>query len=1153
MASFIDDVDDIRRNRKVTITGTDHIENYTIYNIEVSVCDCQWSTRHRYSEFADLHEKLVIQHKVEKGLLPPKKLLGNLSRSFIEKRQKDLEQYLHSLLQRFIYLPKSLSYFLGFNKYEIHGVVEALAEELFEKGDMILSAGEVYHMTPIQLYAITERLKLALPTCESGDRRRDLGHVMDFIARLKYLKITGFDGALGTSSRTVNELPFDMSIFKALIQVQKLMPRVEYLDLSYNQIVSVDHLQNLSCLTHVDLSHNELECVDAFNTKFGNIKSLNLAGNRIESISGLAKLYSLVHLDVSHNKIEEVIEIKHLKGLPCLEKIFFLSNPVTIVTDYRTKVLEVFNDRASEITLDGQITSQKELDTVAVLQAIHKAREAKGKQGKNSPKKKHTTHVHAAEIAEANDDSDSSSQYQQYSFQGSASSTPPSTGQVTEGTSPIDSEFRSQIETIRNIGGEGWLRMLNEIQSPEKPSSSTTSQNQQGTPHVAEKMGRAEGGHGTMNAHQSLKQAVMEEIADGKNADSRSMNSFDQTDKDGCGQGIPLPASQQQFLCILESISKHSQADEFPIEDLLLTRIPIPPGEYCNSLDNSGEMEGEDSRQPPEGESDTSEAEATPSEDRARAALGDVSVKMGVVEKFREHLEKRLQTLMPGALFEVMNSARERITPQSSLRVTFKAGSTEEIAVTSEAAICLPAPLPVPVIDPVRIYSEEALNELSNYNAKANLRVPDAMKSLASLRGLALVKYYHENIAQISSDLEELKFIMWCGVIPHSTPTNEVVTCVMLSSRALYFVSDEEVELWRNQPTSVTDSWKCHRRMHSDSILEHMQRAAKGRSKSSGGRHEGTSHSSGVIMDVSPDSSQGQVRCFHVLQLNNLKQVFIGMFDQSLRLTGPDTANTLACITRDYHLTHGFLDALMAALCFVNIATPSPEMERSASDFEVYSASAKARSCSENLEFVHPSKVRFVYPNEEVVSDLTFTIIDSIKEYDPVNDVTILMYSLLFQVSPCEEECDESSKLPSTSITSRLLEPRTLIVTNSHVMICLQDHVSYPLPDFAKILPENAQYKVLEAKRLTDLRRVVISDFGARDIALVFEKTEVVVDVTRDYYSARDSPITDEAGQQEIQWTFILQTVEERERLTKLLSKQWTNITSKELSVQINT
>ncbi|XP_077982564.1 nischarin-like [Glandiceps talaboti] len=1275
MASYSDDLDDIRRTRKVMITAAEQIENFTIYNISITVNDCGWQVRHRYSEFSELHERLVTEYKLEKGLLPPKKLLGNLSKSFIEKRQKDLEHYLQTLLQKYTYLPKPLSVFLGFNKYDIHGVTETLAEELYEKGEMILAAREVYHMTPMQLYAITERLKLAIPTCvctifcfspfsESGDRRQDLGHVMDFIARLKYLKVTGFEKTLGTSNRTVNQLPFDMSIFKALVQVQidncncrlisgldalkktlntlnihqstttirdvllpsahqweagsneftaivptwsalttadfshntidtidesvKLMPKVEYLDLSHNSVDNLEHLQHLSCLSHVDLSHNSIQSVEALNRKLGNIKSLNLAGNQLETLSAFAKLYSLVELNVSHNQISEVIEVKHVSILPCLEKLTLIGNPVTIVTDYRTKILEIFADRASELLLDRQAATQKELDTVAVLQAIHKAREVKENQRKKaSPRKKHSSHVHEAEIADAA--SVESDSLHQSSLQGTPGSSPPSTGQVTEG-SPTSGAFRAQIESIRNLGGEQWLRMLNEMQQPSEESSPSTSIGMpfQHDDHPCS-LGQSSP---TMASHLS------EDREDSTiNPAKRSLDLYQETQHTDIDHvaaqatlTLHLPAPLQQLQCVIEAISKHSKANEFPIEDLLLTRIPIPPGEYSkSSYGNHNEIHGDDGRQPPDGESDTSEAEASTEESEPEkkeqtqslqhyidnmpvnlmkeflqclvelseddSALCDLSLKQGVISKFRTYLEKRLQALMPGALFEVMTTARERKSAQSTVKVTFKPGQSENVNnIAVEPDVCLPpsppppppTPPSQPALDLTTLYTEDTLNEFSNQNLKANVKISDAMSNLAALRGVAIVKYFHENVALISTEFEELKLLMWCGVIPHLVPSQEIVSCVMLTSKAVYFVSDTEVNTSSRHSSGILQSWKTHRRMVSDSVVEDMQKATSKRSKTA--KHEATSHSSGVILNINPDSGQKQVKCYQILQLKDLKEVFSGLFDQSFRLTGLDSQNTLSCITRDYRLTHAFLDVLISVLCFINVPTPSPEMESSSSDYDLYKASLKAWSSRENFEFIHPSKVKFVYPSEEVVNDLTFVINDNIKENRPVlEDVTILMYSLLFQLQVDYKDLAEKCEVKDES----RLEPRTLVVTNSHLAVCIQDHVSYPLPDYSKVLPESPQYKITEVKTLTDVKRLVITEHDAADITLVFEKTEVIVDVTREHYSARDSPTEEDTDQPEILWTFLLQTVEERERLMKLLCKQWANLMSRELPVLV--
>lgn len=57
-------------------------------------------------------------------------------------------------------------------------------------GEQLLGAGEVFAIGPLQLYAVTEQLQQGKPTCASGDAKTDLGHILDFTCRLKYLKVT---------------------------------------------------------------------------------------------------------------------------------------------------------------------------------------------------------------------------------------------------------------------------------------------------------------------------------------------------------------------------------------------------------------------------------------------------------------------------------------------------------------------------------------------------------------------------------------------------------------------------------------------------------------------------------------------------------------------------------------------------------------------------------------------------------------------------------------------------------------------------------------------------------------------------------------------------------------------------------------------------
>ncbi|XP_067125453.1 nischarin-like [Centruroides vittatus] len=434
------------------IVKTEQGEGFTLYEIEVTLQTFHWRVNHRYSEFRELHDKLTSQFGIDKNLLPPKKLFGNQSEVFIKCRQMDLQLYLQKLLQQFKVIPYLLAEFLHFPKYEIHGITESLAEKLFYEGDQILANNKEFTMTPLQLYALSERLKLAEPTCWSGSKSRDLGHLLDFISQLKYLRIVGSDEFVFNSNIIPNKLKFDLTAFKSLNKLKieccnlehhvtgievirqtvstltvhnsiqdinslllasflhwspltnsknwptwqkvgnadfshnrmtkinpaiKLLCVVEQLNLSYNKIREIENLESLPRLSTLNLSHNQIHKLEMLHTRLGNVCHLNLSKNNITSLQGMSRLYSLVELDVSNNNILELDEISHVGGLPCLETLILSNNPVTTAVDYRSHVLLAFGSRVSELSLDGQKASQKELDTVAVMQALKAAKEGR--------------------------------------------------------------------------------------------------------------------------------------------------------------------------------------------------------------------------------------------------------------------------------------------------------------------------------------------------------------------------------------------------------------------------------------------------------------------------------------------------------------------------------------------------------------------------------------------------------------------------------------------------------------------------------------------------------------------------------------------------------------------------------------------------------
>lgn len=117
-------------------------------------------------------------------------------------------------------------------------------------GEKLLQDGKVFIVRPLQLHAVSQELRFAKPTSCNGDAKTDLGHILDFMCRLRYLKVTHFlvyqissvycsarnemvnvplfffgqilgsKVPVGTSNIHESSLPFDLSLFKSLHHIE---------------------------------------------------------------------------------------------------------------------------------------------------------------------------------------------------------------------------------------------------------------------------------------------------------------------------------------------------------------------------------------------------------------------------------------------------------------------------------------------------------------------------------------------------------------------------------------------------------------------------------------------------------------------------------------------------------------------------------------------------------------------------------------------------------------------------------------------------------------------------------------------------------------------------------------------------------------------
>ncbi|XP_042717679.2 nischarin isoform X4 [Chrysemys picta bellii] len=965
--------------KEARILGSELVESYTVYIIQVSVGSHQWTVKHRYSDFHDLHEKLVSEKKIDKNLLPPKKIIGKNSKSLVEKREKELEVYLQTLLVKFpIAAPKLLSHFLHFNLYEINGITAALAEELFHRGEQLLMAGEVFSLRPLQLYAITQQLRQGKPTCANGDAKTDLGHILDFTCRLKYLKVTGTEGPFGTSNIQEHLLPFDLSIFKSLHQIEinhcganlikgltsskhtlttmsirfsatsmkeilvpeasefdqwepegalssfpvtaviptwktlttldmshnrifqiddsvKLIPKIEFLELSHNDVSLVENLQHLYNLIHLDLSYNKLASLEGVHTKLGNIKTLNLAGNLLERLCGLNKLYSLVNLDLSSNKIDQIDEIRNIGSLPCLEKVVLSNNPLSIIPDYRTKVLAQFGDRASEVCLDNISTTEKELDTVEVLKAIQKAKEVKYKLN-NSDKK------------------------------------------ISEDSRLTAANSKSNCSSLTV-----------------HPSSSS----------------------------------------------------------------LPRPvSSSQEIVCRKTALASS-----------------LSPSSSSTPTDHT------------------------------------------VTQRCSEILDSRYRNQVPTSLLDL----------------------SKEYGRGHHICFCKPC-LTLSSLYP----SEFLMQKITEDNQiPAYLPISSSLQYVAGLKGNAIVEFFHNSVAEVEN--EELRHFMWSSVLFYKTPDTEVTACVMLSTKAIYFLLDDSVT---HTNEHQLDFWNQE---NSDC-----------------------------------ENSSFHLSCCFVLKLNDLQSVNVGLFDQYFRITGHSADHIVTCLTRDSYSTHAFIQHLMAVLSLL-ARTPSPEPV----DKDFYSEFGnKNTGKMENYELIHSSRVKFIYPNEEEIGDLAFLVAEKMYSLANLQSLNILLYVLAFQVNHTEETAQANSSL----------QPKTLILTSSDLFLFNEDYISYPLPEFAKEPPKKDKYQLTDGRRIRDLDRVLMG-YQTYPQALTFvfddvQNQDLMQNLTLDHFGDTFSAPKLNAkhkgsGNGEIQWYIFIPSAESREKLISLLARQWEILCGRELPLEL--
>ena len=182
------------------------------------------------------------------------------------------------------------------------------------------------------------------------------------------------------------------------------------------------------------------------------------------------------------------------------------------------------------------------------------------------------------------------------------------------------------------------------------------------------------------------------------------------------------------------------------------------------------------------------------------------------------------------------------------------------------------------------------------------------------------------------------------------------------------------------------------------------------------------------------------------LPLTSLRQVALGLFDQSFRIEASHlgASGTFTILTRDGSLTSSFVETIRREVVHAQQGTVSVFM---------------------------PPDVAVLDRLHNTLSQETGTTQPSTCRDSAQHD--LVLYKLLFEV-----------------LTDGSPVARTLIVTSEGIFLCDEDLVHWPLPTFVLKEPATPQYVVLKYRQLHDLANLELSlnvKYDLFDIYLVFD------------------------------------------------------------------
>ncbi|KAL6262037.1 hypothetical protein P5V15_007129 [Pogonomyrmex californicus] len=182
------------------------------------------------------------------------------------------------------------------------------------------------------------------------------------------LAACGGDAGAGFVWASLRYLVLPHNGLEYLDESLELAPWLQILDLSHNMITNAKEISCLSNLRYVNLGYNKLEQVPIFNMAvLHSLQVLVLKNNYIDNLNGLQDLECLTELDLSFNCLMEHLILWPLRRMSTLLWLSLEGNPLSYHPKHRTLSIKHLHSNLSnsKFVLDHLLLSSSEKMLVA--------------------------------------------------------------------------------------------------------------------------------------------------------------------------------------------------------------------------------------------------------------------------------------------------------------------------------------------------------------------------------------------------------------------------------------------------------------------------------------------------------------------------------------------------------------------------------------------------------------------------------------------------------------------------------------------------------------------------------------------------------------------------------------------------------------------